>query len=157
MGSGVTASSTSAEEKILNLTTDWLSQWFTLLWSSFFICVTKTLCSQVPTPDSRCYNRARDYSIYGNFLVNIILTEKSPQGGTCHFSSQQWWHWSVSFNCRKWVDKYSLYGKSLSCFQLELLMINIELTPPLLHIMNRAGHNINFNKSLANIFSHETW
>ena len=28
-----------------------------------------------------------DFSIYGNFLVNIILTEKSPQGGTCHLSS----------------------------------------------------------------------
>ena len=23
-----------------------------------------------------------DFSIYGNFLVNIILKEKSPQGGT---------------------------------------------------------------------------
>ena len=39
--------------------------------------------------EPRCYYiemRDRE-SIYGNFLVKIVLTEKSPQGGTCHLSS----------------------------------------------------------------------
>ena len=151
MGSGVTASSTSAEEKILNLTTDWLSQWFTLLWSSFFICVTKTLCSQVPKVLQQSY---RLFNLW-KFSRQHYFDREVPAGR--NLSSLQWWHWSVSSNCRKLRDKYSLYGKSVSCFQREFLMINKELAPPLLHIMDRLGHNTNFNKSLANIFLHETW
>ena len=81
------ARSTSAEEKILNKTTDWWSQWFTLIWADHHSSSASLgrrsrrflPRSQGVTEDSR--------SIYGNFLVNIILTEKSPQGGTCQPSS----------------------------------------------------------------------
>ena len=69
------ARSTSAEEKILNKTTDWWSQWFTLISSSFFICVTRTRFPHVPT---KVLNSEQTFQ-FMEIFSSTLFWQKSPR------------------------------------------------------------------------------